>query len=128
MKKIIKISQLVVMPLLFLFSTLFFSCEDMEDSYEKYLENRIYSPRVTGLQAQTGYKTVTLDWINPEGNIAEKIIIEYDEQKVMFDEMVNSAVISDLEIKGYEISVFTEDQYGNRSVPATIYVFPNGEE
>ena len=107
---------------------LFASCEDMEESYEKYLDNRVYSPRVTNLEAQIGFKTVTLSWENPTGDIAHKIILEYDAQEIIFDELIDTTVVSDLEIKGYEMSVSTQDKYGNRSVPATIYVFPNGEE
>lgn len=107
---------------------LFASCEDMEESYEKYLDNRVYSPRVTNLEAQIGFKTVTLSWDNPLGDIAQKIILEYDAQEIIFEDLIDTTVVSDLEIKGYEISVFTQDKYGNRSVPATIYVFPNGEE
>ena len=128
MKNIVRICGLTAIQVMFLFSVLLYSCDDMEESYEQYLDNRVYSPRVTNLQAETGYKTVSLNWLNPEGDIAKKIIIEYDDQKMIFEEMVDNAVVSDLEIKGYEMSVYTEDHYGNRSVPATIYVFPNGED
>lgn len=107
---------------------LFASCDKMEDSYEDYFQSRIYSPRVTNLQANIGFKTVVLIWENPAGNIAKKIILQYDEKEVVYDEMINSVEVNNLEIKGYDMMVFTEDAFGNRSVPASIYVFPNGEE
>jgi len=107
---------------------LFASCDKMEESYEDYLQSRIYSPRVNNLQANIGFKTVVLMWDNPTGTIAKKIILKYDENEVVYDEMINSVEVKDLEIKGYDMMVFTEDAFGNRSVPASIYVFPNGEE
>jgi hypothetical protein len=99
----------------------------MEDNYEKYIESRIYSPRVTDLNAAVGFKTVTLSWQNPSGDIAKKIIVQYDDQEIVYDEMINEVVIDELEIKGYQMTVLTEDAYGHRSVPSSVYVFPNGE-
>jgi len=116
--------SVVLVGMLFGFS----SCDDMEDNYEQYLEEIIYSPRVTNLSAVNSFKTVTLSWDNPQSNIAQKIIIRYDEEEILYNEMVNTAIVKNLEVKGYEMSVYTLDADGNYSVPALIYVFPNGEE
>ena len=126
--KIHRIYQSVLSVLLLSVALLFSACEGMDDNYKDYLEDIVYSPRVTGLSAQNGYQVVTLNWDNPKGDIAKKIIIRYDEEKVVFDEMVSTAVLSNLEVKGYEMAVYTMDETGNYSVPAMIYVFPNGED
>ncbi len=107
---------------------LFFSaCSEMDDNYEDYLTNRVYSPKVTNLRAENGLQTCTLRWDNPEGDLAKSIEIRYDEEVITFDTMVDSAIINELEIKGYTMQVFTIDAFGNNSVPAETYVFPNGE-
>lgn len=126
--KTYRIFQSVLSVLLLSVTILFAACEEMDDNYKDYLEDIVYSPRVTGLSAQNGYQVVTLNWDNPKGDIAQKIIIRYDEEELVFDEMVSSAVISNLEVKGYEMAVYTMDGAGNYSVPAMIYVFPNGED
>lgn len=106
-----------------------FSCEKMDDNYKKYLEeNKIYSPKVTNLTADVGLRTATLHWTNPEGDLAKKIFVDYSEDNITIEQMVDSLVLENLEIKTYNISVFTIDAFGNYSVPATIQIFPNGEE
>ncbi len=104
------------------------SCEDMEDTYKEYLFEKVYSPKVTMLTAIPGYQTVTLHWQNPEGDIVEKIEIRYDDVVLELEELKESVVLTDLEVKGYDLSVYTIDKAGNYSVPVTIYVFPNGIE
>lgn len=108
--------------------SLFNSCEKMEDTYSMYQVETIYSPKVSGLWAQIGYKTATLSWTNPEGDLAKKILVSYDGQEMVFDEMISTITLNDLLIKGYEISVYTIDGFGNRSVPSNVYIFPSGEE
>lgn len=93
-----------------------------------YQVETIYSPKVSGLWAQIGYKTATLSWTNPEGDLAKKILVSYDGQEMVFDEMISTITLNDLLIKGYEISVYTIDGFGNRSVPSNVYIFPSGEE
>jgi hypothetical protein len=103
------------------------SCETMEDTYKEYVITRVYSPKVLNLTAVVGYKTVTLNWDNPKGDIAKKIHITYGDVTVTLEEMVETVTIDELEIIGYDFSVYTVDAQGNLSVPASIYVFPNGE-
>jgi hypothetical protein len=104
------------------------SCEKMEDNYARYLEEeRIYPPRVKDLRAYEGLKEVSLAWQNPSGNIARKIFIDYGDDSLLFETMVDSVYIDSLEIKGYTVSVYTMDAFNNRSVPETITIFPNGE-
>jgi len=102
-------------------------CDKMDDNYEKYLEvEKVYSPKVMNLTAEEGLMEATLFWDNPAGNIAKQILIDYGDSLITTEEMVDSVKLSGLEIKGYDVSVFTIDGFGNLSVPATIQIFPNG--
>ncbi len=114
-----------ILPLLML---LFIGCEKMDDNYQQYISNRIYSPKVIELTAKVGYKTALLEWTNPTGDIAKTIEIKYDDVVIKTTELVSNYQLTELELKGYDISVFTVDQNGNRSVPAQVYIFPSGEE
>ncbi|SMO83996.1 protein of unknown function [Saccharicrinis carchari] len=114
-----------IIPLLMIW---ILGCEEMEDNYQQYLSNRIYSPKVIDLTAEVGYKTALLKWTNPAGNIAKTIEIKYDDVVINTSELLSRYQLNELELKGYNIAVFTIDQHGNRSVPAHIYVFPSGEE
>lgn len=103
-------------------------CEKMEDNYEQYISHRIYSPKVIDLTAQIGFKTALLEWTNPAGDMAQKIEIVYDDVLINSEELISSYQLTDLELKGYQVFVYTIDIHGNRSVPAQIYIFPSGEE
>ena len=107
---------------------LLFSCDKMDDNYKKYLEiERIYAPKISNLTAAERLREATLYWDNPEGDIAKKIFIDYGDDSLLIDKMVDSAVITNLEIKGYTVSVYTIDAFDHRSVPVSITIFPNGE-
>ncbi len=104
------------------------SCDKMDDNYKDYLTNvPVYSPRVTDLAAFSGLKEATLTWKNPHGNIAVKNAIRLQDSTIMLDSLVETYRLTNLEIKGYQISVYTIDKFNNYSVPATINIFPNGE-
>ncbi|MDD4969307.1 MAG: DUF4998 domain-containing protein [Paludibacter sp.] len=107
---------------------LFANCDRMEDNYKGYLNDvQTYSPTVTNLKAVTGLKEATLSWKNPQGNIAVKNVITFQDSTIVLDSMVETYKLTNLEIKGYQISVYTMDKFKNYSVPATISIFPNGE-
>ncbi|WP_157666472.1 DUF4998 domain-containing protein [Alkalitalea saponilacus] len=114
-----------IIPLLIIITL---GCDNMEDNYQHYKSNRIYSPKVIDLTADVGYRTAILEWTNPTGDIAKTIEIEYDDVVIKSIEMIEYYQLTDLELKGYLISVFTVDLHGNRSVPAQVYIFPSGEE
>ncbi len=104
------------------------SCDKMEDNYTQYLAREwIYPPKVMNLVAYEGLREVSLTWENPAGDLAKKILIDYGDDSLLIETMVDSVHIGDLEIKGYDVSVFTLDEYNNRSVPESITIFPNGE-
>jgi len=104
------------------------NCDKMEDNYTDYLNNvQTYSPRVTNLKALSGLRVATLTWKNPEGNIAIKNCIRFEDSTIILDPMVETYTLTNLEIKGYDISVYTIDKFENYSVPAITSIFPNGE-
>lgn len=114
--------------LLVLLTFLFAKCEVMEDNYSDYLGNvKMYSPRVTDLTVQSGLKEATLLWKNPQGNIAVKNAILLQDSMIIIDGLTEVYKLQNLEIKGYAVSVFTVDKFGNFSVPAQTTIFPNGE-
>ena len=101
----------------------------MDYNYVDYLdENRVYSPKVVNLIAKPLLKEVILTWENPPGDVAKHLVIDYEDSVITTESMIDSILLTNLEIKGYTISVVTMDAYGNLSVPATVTAFPNGEE
>jgi hypothetical protein len=120
--KTIKIISLIFTVLLFS------NCEDMDANYKDYLTNvKVYSPRVTDLTVVSGLKEATLFWKNPLGKIAVKNVIKLQDSIIALDGLTETYKLTDLEIKGYQVSVYTLDKFDNYSVPATISIFPNGE-
>ncbi len=114
--------------ILVLLAILFAQCENMDDNYSDYLNNvKQYSPRVTNLTVQSGLKEATLSWKNPQGNIAVKNAILLQDSMIVLDGLTEIYKLKNLEIKGYAVSVFTVDKFGNYSVPAQTTLFPNGE-
>lgn len=113
----------------FLLVALFFAnCEGMDENYKEYLTNvKVYSPRVTNLSVISGLKEVTLSWKNPQGKIAVKNAIKLQDSTIVLDGLTETYKLTNLEIKGYVVSVYTVDKFDNYSVPATISIFPNGE-
>jgi len=104
------------------------NCDRMEDNYKDYLKNvQTYSPRVTNLKAVAGLKEATITWTNPKGNIAVKNVINIQDSVIVLDSMVETYKFTKLQIKGYQISVYTVDKFNNYSVPAIVSIFPNGE-
>lgn len=113
----------------FLFVCMIFSsCNSMDDNYKHYLDDvEVYSPRITNLTAVSGLKEATLSWKNPKGSIAVKNAIRLEDSTIVLNGLVETYKLSQLEIRGYQISVYTIDQFNHYSVPATINIFPNGE-
>ena len=108
---------------------LLFGCESMDSNYVAYLENeKIYSPKVRNLRSYPALNKVSLAWDNPEGNMAKYILIDYEDDSITTETMIDTITISGLEIRGYTINVYTVDAFENRSIPVIVTAFPNGEE
>ncbi len=119
----------ILLPVIIAFSIFLANCTKMEDNYEQYLGDKtIYSPKVTNLEATVGLKQVLLKWDNPVGDVAKKILVDYQDSTIVSESIIDSILLMDLEVKGYDISVYTLDAFENRSIPETVSVFPNGEQ
>ena len=106
-----------------------FACDKMDDNFSEYLEmQKTYSPKIKDLTAEAGLKEVILKWENPESDIAKYILIDYQDDSLLFDQMIDSVFIDSLDIKFYTITVYTLDEFENRSIPTSVTIFPNGEE
>lgn len=107
----------------------FGACDSMEDNYKDYLNNvQQYSPSIRNLTHIDSLHTIELFWENPPGDLAVKIKIDWGEDSIIIDEMADYYKLENLEIRGYDISVYTIDRYGNLSVPVTIAAFPGTPE
>lgn len=105
------------------------SCDKMDDNYKQYLDDeQIYSPKISNLKATVGLKVAMLHWDNPKSDIAKKIVVDFEDGRLEFETMVDSALLEDLDIKGYTVSVYTIDAFNNYSIPTSIQIFPNGEK
>jgi hypothetical protein len=109
----------------------FAACDSMDSNYTDYLHNiKVYSPAVYNLTHIDSFRTVDLSWTNPEGDVAQQIKIEWNlgdkDTTVVIPEMVDHYTIENMEVRGYDILVYTIDIYGNLSVPARVSVFPSG--
>ena len=110
------------------FAMLLSNCDGMDENYKGYMDNvPVYSPRVTDLKVFSGLKEATLSWKNPKGKIAVKNAIKLQDSIIVLDKLTESYKLTNLEIKGYQVLVYTVDKFNNYSVPASISIFPNGE-
>lgn len=108
------------------------SCSEMDDNYEQYLENiPTYSPAVRNLKAVSPeVGTLTLSWdIVDDTHLIKGIQIvakktASDVKTYDINEVVTSYTVTNLELQGYEFSVYTVDGFGNRSIPITATFTP----
>ena len=119
-----------IIPILTIAFTLV-ACDSMDDNYIDYLHNiKVYSPAVMNLRNIDTYRTVELMWDNPQSDIIQHIAITWDagenDTVVITPEIVDYYKIENMEVRGYTISVYTVDKYGNLSIPRSVNAFPSG--
>lgn len=105
----------------------FTGCESMDENYKQYLQEYSYSGKVLKLRCYLGYQRVALAWDNPKDQKSKSILIEYgvDKTQKEFTNLIDTVVIDGLDAgTGYEFTVFTLDDAGNRSVPVSITALP----
>ena len=120
------------------------SCSRIYDNVEKYAGSEtIYADRFDGIiRVQVGFERVEIDLMRagriPASQIrmgkATKTVIECAD----FTETGNRRVIDSIaswvnvtgltQLKNYELTIYTEDNFGNRSIPLTASVRPFTEE
>ena len=109
------------------------SCVGEYDNIEKYAGEIVYPAAFDTIIAYVGYERVELDlW--KAGRLsaskmklgkAKRTIVEYDEQMFPIDTICSWVNVTGLDqSKMYRIKVYTEDEYGNYSVPQSIAIIP----
>ncbi len=109
------------------------SCEDMNEKTEKYYGEIVYPAKYDTIFGKIGYERVEIDLLKagriPSEKIkmgkAKKTIIEYDDKKIVMDKLVSWVNITGLtQSKIYRFSIYTMDEYENKSVPQEIALIP----
>lgn len=115
------------------FAAFLISCEGMYDNMEKYYGEVVYPAKYDTIIGSIGYKRVEIDLMKagriPSSEIkmgkAVKTIIEYDEERIEINNLVSWVNIENLtQAKLYRFYIFTEDEFGNESVPQEIALIP----
>lgn len=107
------------------------SCDNMDELYkDEKVDYSIYSTKVEGLAAQSGFKRALLTWTNPGDEIAKTIKISYNEGEsvINVNEMVDEYIVNDLAAGTYNFEVRTVDKWGNESLPVTKSVKVYGDQ
>lgn len=111
----------------------FISCEGQYDKIEDYSGEVVYPARFDTIIGYIGYERVELDLMKagriPASQIklgkATKTVIEYEDKRIVIDTVSSWVNITGLtETKLYRFNVYTEDNYGNVSVPQEIALIP----
>lgn len=109
------------------------SCSGQYDNIEKFAGEVIYPARFDTIIGYVGYERVELDLMKagriPSSKLklgkASKTVVEYDGEKHYIDSVCSWVNITGLtETKLYRFFVYTEDDYGNKSVPQEIALIP----
>lgn len=109
-------------------------CANMFDSVKDFAtEETVYPGRYDTIFYNVGFERVEIDLLKagriPSSEInmgkATKTIIQYDDTEIRIDSLCSWVNLTGLNIsKLYRIKVFTEDDFGNRSVPQEISLIP----
>jgi hypothetical protein len=110
------------------------SCSDIYDNIKELSPQEVvYPAKFDSIGWKLGYERVEFD-LNSGGRIpsgemklgkAKKTVIEYDDQQVVIDSVCSWVSVGGLtEARIYRFSIYTEDQYGNKSIPQTAQVTP----
>lgn len=131
MKNTIYFFSLIVGTMLF-----FSACKGMYENLDQYNTENIYPGKYDTIVGHIGYERVEIDLLKagriPSSQIymgkSKKTIVEYDNKQIVIDSVVSWVNVTDLKVsKLYRFKVYTEDEYGNRSVPQEIALIPYTE-
>lgn len=106
------------------------SCMSQTDWMEEWLGNSKTSDKLSNLEAAIGFERVDLSWTNPTGPVAKNILVEYSSygeevQRKTINEMIDHVTIDKLTSDyGYNISVYTLDANGVKSLPVSMDCTP----
>lgn len=135
----IKIGRCYYSFLIIVATAMFFSCDGIYDNIKEFSDKEIiYPPTFDTCFATIGYERAEID-LRIDGRLpsskinhgtASKTVVIYDEgystQKILEIDSVCSFVnVTGLnEPRIYRFKIFTEDKYGNRSIPKEISLVP----
>lgn len=110
-----------------------YSCKGIYDNVEPFGGEKVYPAKFDTISGKVGFERVELDLMKA-GRItgdqiylgkASKTIVEYDKERIVIDSVVSWVNVPNLKVsKLYRFKVYTEDQYGNKSVPQEIALIP----
>lgn len=109
------------------------SCGDQYSNIEEYAGEVIYPARFDTIVGHIGYERVEIDLMKagriPSSQLklgkAVRTVVEYDGEKHPIDSVCSWVNITGLtETKLYRFKVYTEDEFGNASVPQEIALIP----
>lgn len=110
-----------------------YSCKGIYDNVEPFGGERVYPAKFDTISGKIGFERVELNLMKA-GRIssdqiylgkASKTVVEYDKERIVIDSVVSWVNVPNLKIsKLYRFKVYSEDQYGNRSVPQEIALIP----
>lgn len=117
----------------FIGMTTLLSCGKMYDNIEPYSGETVYSGKFDTIIGRVGFERVEIDLMKagrlPASKIqlgkAMKTIVEYDDKVITIDTLASWLNIKDLKVsKLYRFRVYSQDEFGNRSVPQQIALIP----
>jgi hypothetical protein len=109
------------------------SCTGEYDNVEKYSGEVIYPASFDTIVGYVGFERIEIDLLKagriPSSQLkmgkASKTIVEYDGQKHYIDSVCSWVNVTGLtESKLYRIQCYTEDEFGNNSIPQEIALIP----
>lgn len=128
MKKIILLSVIACLGILATYS-----CKGIYDNVEPFGGEKVYPAKFDTISGKIGFERVELELMKA-GRItndqiylgkASKTVVEYDKERLVIDSVVSWVNIPNLkQSKLYRFKVYTEDAYGNKSVPQEIALIP----
>lgn len=125
--------------LILLMMVMMYSCDDIYDNVKEYAKGEtIYAPTFDTCYATLGYERAEID-LRKDGRIpsgkfdkgsAIKTVVVYDENTpsekvIIIDSLCSYVNITELtEPRIYRFKIYTEDKFGNRSIPQEIALVP----
>ncbi|MDR1719033.1 MAG: DUF4998 domain-containing protein [Dysgonamonadaceae bacterium] len=129
MQSIIKITLIAVILV-----QAYSSCSDIYENIKEFSpQEAVYPAKFDTLGWRLGYERVEF-YLNKGGKVpsdqmklgkAKKTVIEYDDKHIVIDSVCSWVNISGLtEQRMYHFKIYTEDQYGNKSIPQETQLTP----
>ena len=128
-----KLKCIIFLPLVFFAACLFVSCSGLYDDIKKYEGVIIYPGRFDTLIVKYGLERVEFELMKagrlPSSEMklskAVKTVVEYDDKRLVWDEVRSWVPVEDLNEKRlYRFSIYTLDDKGNKSVPWETQLVP----